>query len=390
MGDRVHLRQPVIIAGFHVVMPLHSSEQDASLACLARLHANALGRTDPEEILRLGRRFACGADSIRTRWHEVPELGRAPSPGMPDAPGILGATLSARMRYFDAATQRVLREMYPDSIAAGGSDAGDEAPAELIHVTCTGYVSPSAAQVRVSELGWGARTHVTHAYHMGCHAAIPALRMAAGALALGVPSVDVVHGEICSLHFRPGQIQPEQWVIQSLFADGFVKYRACGASDLRGAAATGPHLELLSVDEILAPGSSDQMTWAPAEVAFEMSLSRTVPAEIARGAGALVDRLLAGIDGPATGTLYAVHPGGPRVLESVSEALRLDDSHLAHSRALLRARGNMSSATLPILWDSILGDRDVADGTLVVTLAFGPGLTLAGAVLRVRRPADRA
>jgi predicted naringenin-chalcone synthase len=144
------------------------------------------------------------------------------------------------------------------------------------------------------------------------------------------------------------------------------------------------------VDEILAPGSFDQMTWAPAESAFEMSLSRTVPAEIARGAGALVDRLLAGIDGPATGVLYAVHPGGPRVLESVCDALRLDDAQLAHSRALLRARGNMSSATLPILWDAILRDESVPDGTLIVTLAFGPGLTLAGAVLRVRRPADGA
>ena len=42
--------------------------------------------------------------------------------------------------------------------------------------------------------------------------------------------------------------------------------------------------------------------------------------------------------------------------------------------------GNMSSATLPHVWMRIVDDARVASGTLVASLAFGPGLTCSGAL----------
>jgi predicted naringenin-chalcone synthase len=51
------------------------------------------------------------------------------------------------------------------------------------------------------------------------------------------------------------------------------------------------------------------------------------------------------------------------------------------SRRVLRAYGNMSSATLPYVWRELLADDTVADGAPVVSLAFGPGLTLCGNLL---------
>jgi predicted naringenin-chalcone synthase len=55
---------------------------------------------------------------------------------------------------------------------------------------------------------------------------------------------------------------------------------------------------------------------------------------------------------------------------------------VALSHKVLRERGNMSSATLPHIWKEIL-DLDLKSGTRVVSLAFGPGLTLFGAVFVV-------
>jgi len=43
----------------------------------------------------------------------------------------------------------------------------------------------------------------------------------------------------------------------------------------------------------------------------------------------------------------------------------------------------MSSATLPHVWQAILDAPGVPGGTPVVALAFGPGLTIAGAILRL-------
>jgi predicted naringenin-chalcone synthase len=62
--------------------------------------------------------------------------------------------------------------------------------------------------------------------------------------------------------------------------------------------------------------------------------------------------------------------------------LRLEEPQLEHSRRVLRERGNMSSATLPHIWFELANDASVRAGTYVVSLAFGPGLTMCGAVLR--------
>jgi predicted naringenin-chalcone synthase len=44
--------------------------------------------------------------------------------------------------------------------------------------------------------------------------------------------------------------------------------------------------------------------------------------------------------------------------------------------------GNMSSATLPHIWKLLLEDPAVPPGTLIPSMAFGPGLTVCGAVLQ--------
>ena len=100
---------------------------------------------------------------------------------------------------------------------------------------------------------------------MGCYAAFPAIRMAAGHLAIPgalVPSgvarrADIVHTELCSLHLDPSEHSAEQCVVQSLFADGFVRY------SLRED-AQAPGFEVLAIDERIVPGSASAMGWTAA------------------------------------------------------------------------------------------------------------------------------
>jgi predicted naringenin-chalcone synthase len=42
----------------------------------------------------------------------------------------------------------------------------------------------------------------------------------------------------------------------------------------------------------------------------------------------------------------------------------------------------MSSATLPHIWQALVADDRVKDGALILSLAFGPGLTVSGNLLR--------
>jgi predicted naringenin-chalcone synthase len=108
-----------------------------------------------------------------------------------------------------------------------------------------------------------------------------------------------------------------------------------------------------------------------------------VPARVRGSLHGFVAELcaLAGRDVAALrGAAWAVHPGGPKIIDAAREALELDEAQVRASREVLRERGNMSSATLPHIWARLLDDPAVAPGTPVVSLAFGPGLTVCGAL----------
>jgi predicted naringenin-chalcone synthase len=73
---------------------------------------------------------------------------------------------------------------------------------------------------------------------------------------------------------------------------------------------------------------------------------------------------------------WAVHPGGPRILDVVRDQLGLVEEQMAASRRVLAEHGNCSSATVLL----VLQEMADVDGPVVV-MAFGPGLTLYAALL---------
>jgi predicted naringenin-chalcone synthase len=81
---------------------------------------------------------------------------------------------------------------------------------------------------------------------------------------------------------------------------------------------------------------------------------------------------------------FAVHPSDRWVIDRVIDVLLLRDEQLAASRRVLRDEGDMLSATLPHIWMRLLADPSVAPGTLIPSIAFGPGLTLWGLLLEKR------
>jgi alkylresorcinol/alkylpyrone synthase len=123
-----------------------------------------------------------------------------------------------------------------------------------------------------------------------------------------------------------------------------------------------------------------------------------VPESLGRAVGPVVDALHRRNELTRPPRDWAIHPGGPRVLDVVGEALGLDEGALAPSRRVLADRGNCSSATvllaLDAAWNEALeregpgGSKEpgVGDATEpagaghTIALAFGPGLSLYGAL----------
>jgi predicted naringenin-chalcone synthase len=84
---------------------------------------------------------------------------------------------------------------------------------------------------------------------------------------------------------------------------------------------------------------------------------------------------------------WAIHPGGPRILDAVESALSLSHEKVESSRTVLRNHGNMSSPTVAfVLNDSIQQNPQMAN---CVVLGFGPGLSVE-AMLLFRTPMDLA
>lgn len=273
-----------------------------------------------------------------------------------------GAGLTVRNRFFADRASSIMQKFYESA----------KAPQHLIHVSCTGYSAPNAAQLLVSERGWN--TELTNAYHMGCYAAFPAVRMAAAFLSSAADNrpVDIVHNEMCGLHLNPLDHSPEQIIVQSLFADGHIKYSVSvePPKDTLG-------LRLIKLKEVLIPDSAADMSWNLGDRGLQMTLSREVPEKIQPRLREFVSSL-----NPSTNALFAIHPGGPKIIEAVQKTLELTHEQCAQSKKILFECGNMSSATLPHIWSEMLNSKPKR-GQQVVSLAFGPGLTLFGALFEV-------
>lgn len=319
-------------------------------------------------------RFADGELILRESEHEHLRMFK-------DADDTKGIDLKQRHASYGKIVGDCLEQLYPDR---------SPAPDDMIHVTCSGYLAPSPVERMVARREWFDTT-VTHSYHMGCYGAFPAIKMAHGFLAssrlseLAPPrdKVDIVHTELLSGHHNIEDSGIENIITMSLFADGFIKYSLASPDYARRHGVQG--LRMLAFHEHLLPDSADDMTWVPAAHQFQMTLSVMVPVVIKRHVKSFVIGLLrrAGLDfeRDKETLMFAIHPGGPKIVEHIQAELELRDDQVAISKKVFRENGNMSSATIPHILKGIIEEKAIGPGTRVVALGFGPGLTVTGLVL---------
>lgn len=274
-----------------------------------------------------------------------------------------------------ARMERYLVEALPlgkEAVGAALADAGlDASDVGLFAVaSCTGYATPGVDILLARDLGMGQDVQRLVVGHMGCYAALPGLGAVADFVrARGKPAV-LLCLELTSLHVQPAAVDRavDQVVAHALFAD---------AAAAVVVTPSGAGLEVLDVAARTDATTSDHMTWDVTDLGFRMGLSPRVPDVLARHAAPVVSGLLAGqgLRVPDVAG-WAVHPGGPRILDVVAAELELPDGALGASYDVLRGFGNCSSATVLLVLERLRAERSV------VAMAFGPGLTLYAALLR--------
>lgn len=265
--------------------------------------------------------------------------------------------------------------------AVGGAlDAAGLAPADvelLTVVSCTGYATPGLDILIARDLGMPVGVQRLHVGHMGCYAAIPGLAATADAVAARDKTAVMLCVELTSLHVQPPTDDAEQIVAHALFADAANAVVVQPGAERRG-------LRVLDIAARTDTARAGLMTWDVTDLGFRMGLSPRVPAVLRRHVEATVADLLTP-HGLAPGDVagWAVHPGGPRIVEVVQKKLALSDEQVAESNAVLRDIGNCSSPTVMVVLERMVAGDRLAAGDHVVAMAFGPGLTLYMALLEV-------
>ena len=265
----------------------------------------------------------------------------------------------ARMRKFEETAPRLAEQ------AVAALDFGDDRRpiTHVIAVSCTGLVAPGIDLQLITRCGLDPTVERTVIGFMGCYAAINALKTARHIVRSDPAArVLIVCVELCSLHLQRTD-DLERLLSFLIFGDGCAA--ALVTADPQG-------LSLDRFKAVLLPDAAGQITWAVGDQGFDMVLSGHVPASVASVLRTSRDTILDGAQ-VADIDLWAVHPGGRSVLDAVQGALDLPEAALADSRAVLRAFGNMSSATVLFVLQRMMARA--VPGQRGCAMAFGPGLT---------------
>lgn len=316
--------------------------------------------------------------AIESRYSVIGEIGSSETLFSEDGAQLSAPSTGERNLIYRREAPPLYAAAAREALERSGFDA-----AEVTHVvtaSCTGFFAPGPDYLLVRQLGIPTTAERTHIGFMGCAAAFPALRTAT-AISDARPGavVLVACAELCSLHIRSSR-DPEQIVASAVFGDG------AGAAIVSSAEPRGGRAALEAVEfstAITSEGESD-MDWTIGDRGFEMRLTAEVPRIIGREIAGVVEAMLHGGDPHADVDAWAVHPGGRSVLDRVQGGVDLPDEAMAHSRAVLRDFGNMSSATILFILQRILADESLGEGARVAGLCFGPGLTVETARLTLR------
>jgi predicted naringenin-chalcone synthase len=249
----------------------------------------------------------------------------------------------------------------------------------LITVSCTGMYAPGIDIELVEEFELDTSIKRTAINFMGCYGAFNALK-AADAICKSDSSakVLVVCVELCTIHFQKEKTE-DHMLANALFADG----AAALIMEPQPRNACSISIESAYCD-LFSEGRED-MAWHIGNFGFEMRLSSYIPDMIKKGIRQLTDKLLKNIKlNLADIQLFAIHPGGKRILEVIEEQLGMQKEDNRYAYQTLKEYGNMSSPTILFVLKALWNDLQKSDaGKNILSCAFGPGLTLESMLLKV-------
>jgi alpha-pyrone synthase len=256
---------------------------------------------------------------------------------------------------------------------------------QLVFVTSTGFIAPGVDVAIVKELGLSRAVSRVVVNFMGCAAAMNAVRTATNYVR-SHPAMKalVVCIELCSVNAVFAD-DINDVVIHSLFGDGCAVL-VIGASQVQESLEPGKVVIRSSFSHLL-DDAEDGIVLGVNHDGITCELSANLPDYIYRGVDPVVADVLrdnglqkSDID------LWAIHPGGPKIIEQSVRSLGIPAERAAQSWDVLARFGNMLSVSLIFVLEMMVrqaeSTKTISTG---VAFAFAPGVTVEGMLFDIIR-----
>lgn len=246
----------------------------------------------------------------------------------------------------------------------------------VISVSCTGYLAPSLDVILANDIGMRPDVIRMPLTELGCSGAAAGIGFARRHL-LAHPDhrVLVAAVELSSTTWQHDDRSIDNLVAGLIFGDG------AAAAVLSTVEGPTSEMRVEAAGSYLFPNTTSYLGFDLRDGGFHVVLNRKLPRLIEQSLEPAVSSFKesAGV-GPVD--FMAVHGGGPRILDAVEAALKVDAGTLDHSRRIYRQVGNVSSASILFVLKDLMSGSSTApqDG---LGIAFGPGLSIE--LLHLRR-----
>ncbi|XP_056160809.1 type III polyketide synthase B [Syzygium oleosum] len=338
---------------------------------------------DPDLKQKLTR--LCKTTTVKTRYVVMSEeiLEKYPELAMEGLP-----TVKQRLDICNEAVTEMAIVASQACIKRWGRPVSDIT--HLVYVSSSEARLPGGDLYLAKGLGLSPETRRVMLYFVGCSGGVAGLRVAKD-IAENNPGSRVLlaTSETTIIGYKPPSAErPYDLVGVALFGDGAGAMIIGADPDL---SIEKPLFELNTAIQHFLPDTEKIIDGRLTEEGISFKLARELPQIIEDNIQGFCSKLMEPIglsDKDYNKIFWAVHPGGPAILNRLEKRLDLLPEKLSASRQALKDYGNASSNTIVYVLDYMLEEsmkmkkEDQSRNKFGLILAFGPGITFEGILAR--------
>ncbi len=242
---------------------------------------------------------------------------------------------------------------------------------DIIFVSTTGLSTPGLDARIINAMQLNPHINRMPLWGLGCAGGVSGMAKA-HAVAKANPDAVIllVAVELCSLTLIKNDYSKSNFIGSSLFSDGIA---ACIIKGKHHKPTSGK-VQFITASSKLYYDSLDVMGWQFQDNGFKVVFSKDIPTFINEHITGDIDAFLS-----SQGLIMAdiknfiFHPGGKKVLEAYTDALRVSGDFLKNTRETMNSYGNMSSATVLYVLDKFMSNG--YENGYGLMLAMGPGFS---------------